>query len=90
MISIVPTVGIASLTSARLFRFLSGKGGTYNNGIDVDAVDNDAHCETFVSKGHANDAGLSGGHCGHCIEEVRDPLSPSSTAAIKVPAVASL
>jgi hypothetical protein len=42
----------------------------------MDAVDNDARCETFVSKGHANDAGFSGAHGGHCIEKVCNTTKP--------------
>ena len=49
---------------------LCGEGGTYDNRIDMDAVNNDARCETFVSKSHANDTRFSGAHGGHCIEEV--------------------
>src|SRR5882762_6431972 len=38
------------------------KGGSYNKRIDMDTIDNDARCETFVSEGHANNAGLPGAH----------------------------
>ena len=55
---------------------LCGEGGTYHNGIDMDAIDNDARCQTFVSKGQANDTGFAGAHGGHCIEEVCNTTKP--------------
>jgi hypothetical protein len=55
---------------------LGGEGGTYDNRIDMDAVDNDARCETFVSKGQANDTGFAGAQGGHCIEEVCNTTKP--------------
>jgi hypothetical protein len=60
----------------KIIPILCGKGGAYDNRIDMDAVDNDARRETFVSKGHANNAGFSGAHGGHCIEEVCNTTEP--------------
>jgi hypothetical protein len=56
----------------------------------MDTVENDARCETFVGKGHANNTGFAGAHGGHCIEEVCNSTKPPSMALIKVSGAASL
>jgi hypothetical protein len=76
LISIAANSGHCITYKRKIIAILRGKGGAYDNGIDMDAVDNDARCETFVSKGHANDAGFSGAHGGHCIEEVCNTTKP--------------
>jgi hypothetical protein len=76
MISIRADCGHCITHKRKIIPILGGKGGAYDNRIDVDAIDNDAHCETFVGKRHANDAGLSGAHRGHGVEEVRDAAKP--------------
>src|SRR5215216_6268974 len=53
-----------------------GKGGAHHKRIDMDTIHNDAHCEAFVSKGHANDTRLPSTHGRHCIEEVGNATEP--------------
>ncbi len=55
---------------------LCRKGGPYNERIDMDTVENDARCETFVGKGHANNTGFPGAHGGHRVEEVCNSTQP--------------
>src|SRR5258707_8717085 len=50
-------------------RIFCAKGGPYNERIDMDTIENDARCETFVGKGHANDASFPGAHGGRGIEK---------------------
>jgi len=52
------------------------KGGPYNERIDMDTIENDARCETFIGKGHTNNARFPGAHGGHCIEEVCNSTKP--------------
>src|ERR1700676_1778806 len=52
------------------------KGRPHNDWIDMDTVENDARCETFVGKGHANNTRFAGAHGGHCIEEVCNSTKP--------------
>src|SRR4030088_2976436 len=52
------------------------KGNPYKERIDMDAVENDAPCETLVGKGHANNTRFPGAHGGHSIEQMCNSAKP--------------
>jgi hypothetical protein len=66
------------------------KGGPYKERIDMDTVENDAYCKTFVGKGDAYDTGSRALMAGIALNRCVTPLSPSSMALIKVSGAASL
>jgi hypothetical protein len=46
--------------------------GPYDDGIDMDTVENDASRETLLGESHTYNAWFASAHRGHCIEEVRN------------------
>src|SRR3954471_13180385 len=52
------------------------KGCAYDDGIDMDTVEDDSWCQALVRKGNANNSRFAGAHGRHCIEEMCHSAKP--------------